>query len=63
MTELTLANIHCGGCANTVRRVCASVDPQAQVLIDIPTRRVSIESKLAGEKFAQALARAGFPPA
>lgn len=63
MIEFKLPDMSCGGCAGSVKRACAEVDPQAQVRIDVGAKRVEIESSESRAVFEAALAEAGFPPA
>lgn len=63
MIEFKLPDMSCGGCAGSVKRACAEVDPQARVQVDVGSKRVEIESSQSREAFESALAEAGFPPA
>jgi copper chaperone len=63
MIEMTISSMSCGGCARSIARVCASVDPGAKVEADPRTMQVRIESAQEREKFARALSAAGFAPA
>ena len=63
MLEFTLPDMSCGHCAATVTKAVKLVDPQAQVDIDLETKRVKIESGEGRDEFAQALTEAGYPPA
>lgn len=53
-------NMECEGCARGVARAIATVDPDAKVHADLPTRNVTIESALPADVFSQALHRAGY---
>jgi copper chaperone len=58
---LHVENMECGGCARGVTRAIQSVDPQASVETDPPSRKVRIQSAKPGADFLPALAAAGFP--
>lgn len=53
-------NMECGGCVRGVAKAITSVDPDAEVHADLPTRNVTIESSLPAEAFSRALQQAGF---
>ncbi len=63
MIELTLPTMTCGHCVRTVTETVQRIDPAATLQIDLPTHRVQIESTLAAEPFAAALADEGYAPA
>lgn len=55
--------MNCGGCAKSVARAVAEVDPSAQVEFDLREEKVTIASESGRDKFEAALAAAGFKPA
>lgn len=57
-----LEDMTCGGCVRGVTRAIHSVDPDARVEADPPTRSVEVTSTATREAIAAALADAGFPP-
>lgn len=59
--RLHLPNMSCGGCARSVTRAIQSVDGNAAIVIDQNRREVELTSDLPRERFAPALAAAGFP--
>lgn len=63
MIELTLPTMTCGHCVRTVTETVQRVDPQAQLQIDLPTHRVSIESQQPAAAFSTALTEEGYAPA
>jgi copper chaperone len=63
MIELTLPTMTCGHCVQAVTRTVQRVDPAATPQIDLATHRVRIESLLAADAFARALADEGYAPA
>lgn len=52
----------CGGCARSITSTIHMVDPAADVVIDLPTKRVTVTSEAAVMAIEQALSQAGFPP-
>jgi copper chaperone len=52
----------CGGCAHTVTKAIQSVDANANVVTDPPTRLVNIETSASQDQVVAALREAGFPP-
>lgn len=52
--------MHCDGCAGAVKAAIREADEAASVTLDVPARRVSIESARPDAVLA-ALADAGFP--
>ncbi|MEY4752548.1 MAG: hypothetical protein RJA44_223 [Pseudomonadota bacterium] len=63
MIELTLPDMTCGHCAATVRRTVATLDPAAQVEIDLPSHQVRIETQADAAQLRAALAEEGYPAA
>lgn len=61
MLSFNIPNMTCGGCAKSVTKALLSVDPQAQIETDPPTREVRIESALQESAFYAALSEAGYP--
>lgn len=62
MTEFKLPSMTCGGCAARVTRALQAADPAVQVQVNLPQRTVQVDSQLAPETLAQALAAAGYAP-
>jgi copper chaperone len=63
MIEFTLPTMTCNHCVLTVTETVQRVDADAQLQIDLPTHQVRIDSKQPQERFAEALAEEGYPPA
>ena len=61
--EFTLPTMTCGHCVRAVTEAVKSADPDAKVVIDLPTHKVVIESQLPQQAFAAALTEEGYPPA
>lgn len=60
--KLHIDSMTCGGCARSVTAAIKDVDPAATVQIDVPAKRVQIQSSQPRERFITALEEAGFPP-
>jgi copper chaperone len=58
--ELTLPTMTCGHCVQAVTAAVRGVDPDARVDIDLPQRRVTIESAQPRAAFVAALAAEGY---
>lgn len=58
-----IENMTCGGCARSVTRTIQTVDPAADVRIDVEARSVEVRTHAAPEALASALDAAGFPAA
>lgn len=63
MTEFKLPSMTCGGCAGRVTRALQAADPEARVSVNLPQQTVQVDSALAREALADALAAAGYAPA
>jgi copper chaperone CopZ len=62
MIEFTIADISCGHCVGVVQKTVKAVDAKAVVTVDIPTKKVSIESSADRATLADALVAAGYAP-
>jgi len=60
MIELTVNGMTCGGCVRSVTRAVNSVDPSASVEVDLPTKRVKVDSQADAARIQQAIAQAGY---
>ena len=61
-TELAVEDMSCGGCARSIARAVAGLDPAAAVDVDVSTKIVTITSTLPAAQFVKAIAAAGFHP-
>lgn len=61
MPRFHIPNMTCGGCAKSVTKALLSVDPQARIEADPPTREVRVESTVDESAFLAALSEAGYP--
>ncbi|QOY96239.1 heavy metal translocating P-type ATPase [Massilia sp. UMI-21] len=61
MYQLTVEDMSCGHCVGRVTAAVQGVDPAAEVRIDLPTKRVSIDSKAELAPIVAAIDAAGYP--
>jgi copper chaperone len=61
-TEFNVQDMTCSHCAATITDAVKALDPAGRVEIDLPGKRVRVESALSAERIAAAIARAGFTP-
>ena len=60
--QFHLDDMTCGGCARAVTKAIKTVDPDASVVADPPTRQVEVTTSASRERVITALREAGFPP-
>ena len=63
MLNLTIPDMTCGGCARGVTAAVKSVDPAAELLIDLETHKVQVKTAASAEAVKSAIVEAGFTPA
>jgi Cu+-exporting ATPase len=61
MYELTVEGMSCAHCVGRVTKTVQGLDQEAKVEIDLPTKKVRIESRAELEKIAAAIDEAGYP--
>jgi Cu+-exporting ATPase len=61
MYELTVEGMSCAHCVGRVTKTVQGLDGEAKVEIDLPTKKVRIESRAALDKIAAAIDEAGYP--
>lgn len=61
MYELVVDGMSCGHCVGRVTKAVQGVDEAAKVTIDLPTRKVSVDSKAELASIAAAIDAAGYP--
>jgi copper chaperone len=61
MLELQVAGMTCGHCVRAVTQAIRSLDPGAQVQVDLAGRRVRVEAKSTVDQLINALGAAGYP--
>jgi copper chaperone len=63
MTELLVQNMTCGHCVSAVTRAVKALDPQADVQVDLNSRRLRVEGATRAGDLIKALHQAGYPAA
>lgn len=63
MIEFKVETMTCGHCVRAVTEALQSVDPAAQVSVDLAAKKVTVDSSLPRVELAAALADAGYTPA
>ena len=61
MYELTVEDMTCKHCVGRVTKAVQEIDQQAKVDIDLPTRKVKIDSGADLDAIAKAIIDAGYP--
>lgn len=59
--SLKVPSMSCGGCVSTITKAVHSVDPQAEVNVNLQTKTVQVETSLTAPVVSKALAQAGYP--
>lgn len=59
--KLSIPDMSCGHCKATVEKTIASVDPAAQVVVDLASRTVEVRSTASDSALLQALDAEGYP--
>lgn len=59
--QFHVADMECQGCARSVTKAVQSVDPKAELNIDLEKRNITITSQQPAATFESALKDAGFP--
>ena len=60
--EFTIPAMSCGHCAGVITQTVKSLDPAAQVNVDLASKKVAVQSSQNQPTVAAALAEAGYPP-
>lgn len=60
--EFNIPAMSCGHCVGAVTQAVKSLDAAAQVSVDLPGKKVVVQSSQDREAVAAALAEAGYPP-
>ena len=59
--EFNIPAISCGHCVRAVTEAVQQVDPDAQVSVDLESKKVTVQTTREREAVAAALAEAGYP--
>jgi len=62
MAEFRVDDMTCSHCVATITKAVKSLDESAKIEIDLPAKRVRVESPLGAAKVANAIRDAGFTP-
>ena len=62
MIQFNLPSMSCGHCVAAVTQAVKSVDPQAQVDVDLGTHTVRVQSSQPADALVRALTDAGYRP-
>ena len=58
--QLTVPNMACSACGNTITKAIKAIDPTATVQADPKTKQVSIETQTTETNIKQAITDAGY---
>jgi copper chaperone len=58
--QLTVPNMACSACADTITKAVQTVDPAAQVAADPKTKQVNIDTQAPETAVREAIATAGY---
>lgn len=61
--EFTIPAMSCGHCVKAITQTLTELDPAAQVSIDLPSKKVTVQTTQERETVVAALAEAGYPVA
>lgn len=61
MTTYKVPDMTCGHCAGVVTEALKSLDPAAEIKIEVMKKEVSVKSEASADKILAALADAGYP--
>ena len=60
--EFNVPDMSCGHCAGVITRTVKQLDAGATVHIDLPSKKVTVETTQDQQTVAAALTEAGYPP-
>lgn len=63
MIELSVQGMTCGHCVSAVTRAVKTVDPEADVQVDLGTGKVRVDGRSSAEALGKAIADAGYQAA
>lgn len=61
MYELQVEGMSCGGCVRSVTKSVQSVDSNAKVEVDLPGKKVRVDTQASLEAVKSAISEAGYP--
>lgn len=60
MLTLKVPDMTCGHCAQTVEKAVKSIDPNAQVKVDLGQKTVTVETTAQDQKISEVVRSAGY---
>lgn len=60
MFKFVVEGMSCGGCARSVTNALKGADPQAEVVVDLADKKVTVESSKDAATLRAAIEKAGF---
>jgi copper chaperone len=61
MTTYKVPDMTCGHCAGVVTETLKSLDPAAEINVEVMKKEISVKSTASADKILAALADAGYP--
>ena len=61
-TTLKIQGMTCNHCVGVVTRTVKQVDPNAEVQVDLPSKRVRVNTSRSFSELEKALGEVGYPP-
>ena len=59
--EFNVPDMSCGHCVGAITKVIQQIDVDAKISVDLPAKKVSVETAQSRQTVADALAEAGYP--
>ena len=59
--EFNVPDMSCGHCVGAITKTLQQLDADAKISIDLPAKKVSVETQQSRQTVADALAEAGYP--
>lgn len=63
MYQFHVPKMSCGGCLNNITKAIKTVDQDAKVAADIPTKTVQVQTTASEAEIIKAMTDAGYQPA
>lgn len=61
--QLTVPDMACSACSDTITKAIQTIDPDAQVIADLKTKLVKIDTSASETAIKSAITTAGYTPA
>ena len=59
--EFNVPDMSCGHCVGAITKVIQQIDVDAKISVDLPAKKVTVETAQSRQTVADALAEAGYP--